>query len=147
MPTPAAADWPPYCCIILRDAGGQYLLERRPGSARLAPGTLTCFGGSRERDESPLDCIARELIEELGPAAAKAVQGVELRVIVRSRTRLIAWFFGAAPMLTNVPLVCEPGYFAVWLSEAELEAAPLARWHRAALLADRRKLGEILVDD
>ena len=55
-------------CAILRDAEtGALLVEQRPPQARLAAaGKLTCFGGKREADEAPMDCLLRELREELG---------------------------------------------------------------------------------
>jgi hypothetical protein len=37
----------------------------RHDDARLAAGRLTCFGGRREADETPEDCLRRELREEL----------------------------------------------------------------------------------
>src|SRR5579859_7212422 len=57
--------WPKYVCAILEDAEGRFLLESRLDDARLAAGRLTCFGGRREDDESPEECLRRELREEL----------------------------------------------------------------------------------
>ena len=62
--------YPPYCCIILVDSlpnePPRFLLEARGDDANVAPNKLTCFGGKREQNESPVDCILRECREELG---------------------------------------------------------------------------------
>jgi len=61
--------WPPYCCCILHErTSGMLFLEQRSQDAAVMAGRLTCFGGKRERGESPVACIKRELAEELGPA-------------------------------------------------------------------------------
>lgn len=152
LPEPQAGPapvWPPYCCVTLRDALGRFLLERRPGTARVAAGSLTCFGGTRNRDEPPEACVRRELVEELGPAAAEAIGAgpIELAVIVRTPTRPIAWFYSAQAPGPGVALICEPGYAAVWLSQAELASAPLARWHRAAITSHLSGEREAIVND
>lgn len=44
--------------------GSKYLLQRRNHKTNLFPGGLGFFGGHIEEDESPEDCIRRELEEE-----------------------------------------------------------------------------------
>ena len=55
----------PFSCAILR-RGDKYLAEVRGTDAQAAAGRLTCYGGKRERGETSLQCLVRELNEELG---------------------------------------------------------------------------------
>ena len=55
----------PFSCAILR-RGDKYLAEVRGADAQAAAGRLTCYGGKRERGETSLQCLVRELNEELG---------------------------------------------------------------------------------
>ena len=55
----------PFSCAILR-RGDKYLAEVRGADAQAAAGRLTCYGGKRERGESSIQCLVRELNEELG---------------------------------------------------------------------------------
>ncbi|MBL9001255.1 MAG: NUDIX domain-containing protein [Phycisphaerae bacterium] len=126
------SDWPEYCCAVLRDEGGRFLLESRPAEATHAPGSLTCFGGRRETDEHPRACIARELREELGidPPA------LQLAVRLLADDRIIAWFYaGTVPV--NTALRTEAGRNAVWVDPGAVDAAPLSAWHASALAAFR----------
>jgi 8-oxo-dGTP diphosphatase len=53
-------------CAILVDTLGRLLLQRRddiPGI--LFPGRIGLFGGHRERNESFLECVVREIYEEI----------------------------------------------------------------------------------
>ncbi len=130
-------DAPEYCCAILRDRAGRYLIERRPAHSSHQPRRLTCFGGGREEGESPEACITRELREELTWDEG-LIRSVGLRRAVRleSRARFIAWFFAGEPVDPACPIRCEHGYEAVWLSEGRLLAEPsLSSWHKAAISA------------
>lgn len=134
--------WPAYCCAILRDAAGRYLLEQRPLHETAAPGKLVCFGGGREQHEHPDACIRRELVEELGFHAAQ----VERCVVLRSNRRVIAWFYrGAAPSPESI--VTEAGVTAVWHAWEELASLPLGGWHVAALRAEREGAAEAIVNE
>lgn len=125
-------DLPAYCCAILRDAAGRYLLEQRPLHETAAAGKLVCFGGGREQGEDPDACIRRELVEELGYHDAR----VERCVVLRSNRRVIAWFYrGAAP--EPGAIVTEAGVAAVWHAWEELAGLPIGDWHAAALRAER----------
>ena len=122
--------WPEYCCAILRDHLGRFLLELRPDTAPNAPGLLTCYGGAREPGEDPRRCIERELREELGLAAIHL--SLALRLV--SGPREIAWFYrGTLPADTR--LRTEPGRSPRLFTPDELRAAPLSQWHRAAIAA------------
>ena len=53
-------------CAILIDTRGHFLLQQRDDVVGiLHPGKVGLFGGHREGDETLLDCIVRELREEL----------------------------------------------------------------------------------
>jgi 8-oxo-dGTP pyrophosphatase MutT (NUDIX family) len=52
---------------ILLDEGGRLLMQLRDDVPNIRePGKIGLFGGRREGDESFLDCIVREIQEELG---------------------------------------------------------------------------------
>ncbi len=124
---------PDYCCAVLVDAAGRFLLEKRPETKADAPGRLTCFGGLREPREDPAACIARELGEELGfVPPLPAAPGWALHV----DGRLIAWFW-AAP-LDDVPIRLEAGVEAVRLPADELDHPDLSSWHAPVLAAVSR---------
>lgn len=89
---------------------------------------LTCFGGARDADEAPAECIARELLEELGLAGVRLTR----RVRLVSADREIAWFYGGV-IAASISLRTEPGHAAVWVDRDALAAAPLSAWHRAAI--------------
>ena len=55
----------PFSCAILR-RGDKFLAEVRGAEAQAAAGRLTCYGGKRERGETSIQCLVRELNEELG---------------------------------------------------------------------------------
>lgn len=53
-------------CAILIDAAGQLLLQQRDDVPDiLCPGLIGCFGGHRENDETFLQCVVREVFEEI----------------------------------------------------------------------------------
>jgi 8-oxo-dGTP pyrophosphatase MutT (NUDIX family) len=129
--------WPEYCCAILIDAEGRYLIERRSAKATTAPGQLACFGGKREPMEHPDRCIRREIKEELGWSVGALRLVVAVRLRERSSGREIAWFYrGSAPRAT-LNLKSLPGSSILHMSAREMLAAPdLSAWHRAAIIAN-----------
>lgn len=141
-PNDDPAHWPRFCCAILRDAAGRYLLERRSDDDEHMPGQLVCFGGGRNPDEHPDDSIRRELREEIGCE----LTALEFCLILRGRdSRTIAWFYRApAPAPTRVRT--EPGVRAVWAAWHELGALPIGNWNLAAMIAEREGRSEALVD-
>jgi 8-oxo-dGTP diphosphatase len=55
-----------FACAVLIDTQGRFLLQQRdniPGIVQ--PGKIGLFGGQREDDETYLQCIVREMHEEL----------------------------------------------------------------------------------
>lgn len=133
--------WPKYVCAILEDAKGRLLLESRPNDARLAAGKLTCFGGRREADESPEECLRRELREELNWEP----QSIDKRVELLVGGDLIAWFYHAMLDLPIDQLRAQPGCAAVLVSRSRLSDVPLSPWHASVLAAwiDGRTLVEL----
>lgn len=127
---PDAVSWPVWCCAILQNAAGEFLLEQRPGDAALAPAMLTCFGGRRGEGESPERCIRRELREELG------IEVPGLRPVVRLiGSDELAWFFAGPAAAPPGPFRTEPGRGAVWVDRARLGVVQISAWHREAILA------------
>ncbi|MBC9878160.1 NUDIX domain-containing protein [Bradyrhizobium sp. INPA01-394B] len=60
-----------FAAAILVDQSGQLLFQLRdnvPGIVH--PGKIALFGGRREPPESPLECIVREVAEEIGYKAS-----------------------------------------------------------------------------
>lgn len=131
QPRQALSAWPQYVCAILEDSEGRLLLESRPADARLAAGKLTCFGGRREADESPEECLRRELREELGWEPPSLVKQVELWV----GGAPVAWFYHAALDVVIDRLQVLAGTRAELLSRRQLSVVPLSPWHEAVLVA------------
>lgn len=140
--------WPDYCCAILIDAEGRYLIERRSAKSASVPGQLACFGGKREPMEHPDRCIRREIKEELGWSVGALRLVVAVRLRERSSGREIAWFYrGSAPRAT-LKLKPLPGSTILQLAATDLLDAPdLSAWHKAALLAAEAKETIAWVDD
>ena len=128
---------PPHTCAILHDASSdEVLMELRPESAKVAPGRLTCFGGKCEAGEAGIECMLRELDEELGGwqpvAAPKRI--VELFV----DGVLVAWFFYVEAPARDARIAFETnrGITGEWWPVDRLLAANhLSSWHGAAIRA------------
>jgi 8-oxo-dGTP pyrophosphatase MutT (NUDIX family) len=131
------SELPPYCCVVLHAPGNRarFLFEHRGEGAGVARGQLTCFGGKRERDERPLDCVIRECREELGwaPTAHELRTNGIARLIVDGA--LVAWFFRARSPPSTAELAFEQGRSAVW---APLSDARISPWHWSVLRAMER---------
>jgi len=129
----------PFSCAILR-RGDNYLAEVRGADAQAAAGRLTCYGGKRERAESSLECLVRELNEELGwapddipaePACSLLVDGY-----------LIAHFYEASVDRTD--FVVEQGRSFAFVDESDARWSP---WHARVLAARRRGDSVAIFDD
>jgi 8-oxo-dGTP diphosphatase len=54
-------------CAVMTDNRGRFLLQQRDDIVGiLHPGKVGLFGGHREGDETFLDCVVREIHEEIG---------------------------------------------------------------------------------
>lgn len=113
------------------------MLERRPETARHAPGVLACFGGARETGEHPNRCLRRELKEELGWSAGAAHMDVVVRLMGKDG-RVIAWFYRGRPPRQGLKLRTLPGSEVVWVRASQVKGAELSGWHRAAMEAEGR---------
>lgn len=120
---------PEYCCAVIQDGRGRLLLQLRPSTARFAPNQLTCFGGLRKIDEDPLNCLYRELKEELGWAPTDATECCQLW----QADRFIAQFYRVA--WTGDDVVTEPGHLAIWAPWVALPGLPVSQWHILVLTA------------
>lgn len=131
--------WPEYCCAILRDGAGRYLMEVRPPHERRVSGWITCFGGGRNEDEHPDACIRRELAEELGWAVGPDALEFCVRLVGTrdGRPREIAWFYRAVAPGPDVRLVTEPGVEAMWVEFEQTQETRVSLWHRAVIAAER----------
>jgi len=135
---------PDYACAVIADARGWLILQLRPQSAKIAALHITCFGGRRENGESALDCLRRELDEEIGWRPPAATPCCELW---RGR-RFIARFYAVqhpdALIHPQRQLRVEAGQVAIAAPWAALPGLPLSPWHRAVLMALRQ--GETRVE-
>lgn len=121
--------WPRYACAILENVEGRLLLESRPDDARHAAGQITCFGGQREADETPEQCLRRELREELGWEPKLVQKQVELWVAGEP----VAWFYHAVLDAGTDALRVAPGCKALLVSREALPGLPISCWHAAIL--------------
>ena len=127
----------PFSCAILR-RGDKLLAEVRGADAQAAAGRLTCYGGKRERGETSLQCLVRELNEELGwapddipaePACSLLVDGY-----------LIAHFYEASVDRTDF---ATEGRAFEFVDESD---ARWSAWH-ARILAARRSGDTVAIFD
>lgn len=139
------AHWPEYCCAILRDAQGRYLLERRPADAKDAPGLLTCFGGKRNPGEHPDRCIRREIFEELNWRVGALRLEVRVR-LMGADGRVVAWFYRGAGPGPGVTVRTLPGVRCEWHDSTAIAAAEISGWHRAALDAEAAGRASAVID-
>jgi 8-oxo-dGTP pyrophosphatase MutT (NUDIX family) len=56
-----------FSAALLVDRSGRFLLQRRDNRPDISqPGRISFFGGAREKGENVVDCIVREIAEEIG---------------------------------------------------------------------------------
>ena len=118
----------PFSCAILR-RGDKYLAEVRGADAQAAAGRLTCYGGKRERGETSLQCLVRELNEELGWAPDNVPAEPACSLLVDGY--LIAHFYEASVDCTD--FVVEQGRSFAFVDESDER---WSAWH-ARVLASR----------
>ena len=103
-----------------------FFVEQRDAAASKAPNLLTCFGGKRERDEDPLECIKRECHEELSWVPSNLKRAVDLYV----DNVLIAWFYhaiGPSPeQEAGLVFESERGRTGLWI---QYNDPRLSGWH------------------
>ena len=116
----------PFSCAILR-RGDQCLAEVRGADAQAAAGRLTCYGGKRERGETSLQCVVRELNEELGWAPEHIPAEPACSLLVDGY--LIAHFYEASVDRTD--FVTEGRSFE-FVDENDARWSP---WHARVLAA------------
>lgn len=125
---------PDYACGLISDAGGNLLLQLRPPAARHAANLLTCFGGAREAGESALDCLVRELQEELGWIPPRP----ETRPVqLFADERWIAAFYPVR-LDPGITLTTEPGFCLVRAPLMVLPGLPLSPWHALVIAGWQR---------
>ena len=117
----------PFSCAILR-RGDKLLAEVRGADAQAAAGRLTCYGGKRERGETSLQCLVRELNEELGWAPDNVPAEPACSLLVDGY--LIAHFYEASVDCTD--FVVEQGRSFAFVDESD---GRWSAWHARVLAA------------
>ena len=130
----------PFSCAILRRGDGRCLAEVRDAEAQAAAGRLTCYGGKRERGETSIQCLVRELNEELGWAPEHIPAEPACSLLVDGY--LIAHFYEASVDRTD--FVVEQGRSFTFVDESD---ARWSAWHARVLAARRRGDAVAIFDD
>ena len=118
----------PFSCAILRRGDDKLLAEVRGAEAQAAAGRLTCYGGKRERGETSLECLVRELNEELGWAPDNIPAEPACSLLVDGY--LIAHFYEATVDRTD--FVVEQGRSFAFVDESDER---WSAWHARVLAA------------
>ena len=118
----------PFSCAILRRGDDKLLAEVRGANAQAAAGRLTCYGGKRERGESSIQCLVRELNEELGWAPEHIPAEPACSLLVDGY--LIAHFYEASVDRTD--FVVEQGRSFAFVDESDER---WSAWHARVLAA------------
>lgn len=121
-----------YAAILLFDAPREHmLLLKRSNDKKLYPGRLSGIGGKLERDETPLQCLMREVREEAPQIdwdAIAVTHRLTLRDIWEGEEHRMDWYTG---MLNRPPedLSSEEGEL-IWQRTVSLP--PVAEWTPSA---------------
>jgi 8-oxo-dGTP diphosphatase len=132
-------------CAILIDTFGRFLLQQRDDIIGiLHPGKVSLFGGHREGDETYLECVAREIHEEISffiPAKQfeflVSFDGTDMDV---EGGFVHGEFFIARDIPVNALVVTEGSLLIVKPDEIiniERKLTPSARFAMQAFLGDR----------
>lgn len=128
----------PFSCAILR-RGDKVLAEVRGADAQAAASKLTCYGGKREKGENSVQCVVRELHEELGWAPDHIPDEPACSLLVDGY--LIAHFYEASVDRTD--FVTEGRAFE-FVDESDDR---WSAWHARVLEARRRGDAVAIFDD
>lgn len=128
----------PFSCAILR-RGDKVLAEVRGADVQAAASKLTCYGGKRERGENSVQCVVRELHEELGWAPDHIPDEPACSLLVDGY--LIAHFYEASVDRTD--FVTEGRAFE-FVDESDDR---WSAWHARVLEARRRGDAVATFDD
>ena len=129
----------PFSCAILRRGDDKLLAEVRGADAQAAAGRLTCYGGKREQGESSIQCLVRELNEELGWAPEHIPAEPACSLLVDGY--LIAHFYEASVDRTDFET---EGRAFEFVDESD---ARWSAWHARILAARRRGDAVAVFDD
>jgi 8-oxo-dGTP pyrophosphatase MutT (NUDIX family) len=125
---------PDYACALIQDDAGRLLLQLRPASARHAANQLTCFGGAREADEDAVQCLRRELREELTwDAPHPHLPRIDL---CRGGHWIAAFYPVRVPACQT--LITEPGFTLLWVPLVTVPGLPLSPWHALVIAGWQR---------
>ena len=120
---------PQYCCAIIYQQTNVIIMEQRPADAVYAAGRLCCFGGTRESTEDPLQCIQRELHEELHWCAPD----LQLAHKLFRGESCVAWFYHCTLDTAIENLHCESGRSIVSVDLNKRKDFPISDWHSQVL--------------
>ncbi|MEQ1931813.1 MAG: NUDIX domain-containing protein [Parvularculaceae bacterium] len=80
-----------YSVVLLKEAGGAFLLQRRAsGKGLLYAGRIGLFGGRREGDEMPEATAVREIAEECGVALKPAKLTLLARLLAQDERGVLS---------------------------------------------------------
>ena len=122
---PLTADIPilDVVAAVLHDGHGRVLVTQRPAGKPHA-GLWEFPGGKRHSGEAEVQCLVRELREELGVTIAAADCAPLLDLEHRYPDRLVRLHVWSVSHFAGVPSGCE-GQALLWLAPAELDSVPL----------------------
>ena len=122
---PPTADIPllDVVAAVLHDGGGRVLVTQRPAGKAHA-GLWEFPGGKRHAGESEVQCLVRELHEELGVAVAPADCAPVMELQHRYADRLVCLHVWSVARFAGLPSGRE-GQALRWLAPAELDSVPL----------------------
>jgi 8-oxo-dGTP pyrophosphatase MutT (NUDIX family) len=135
-----------FACAILIDTQGRFLLQQRDNAPKiLYPGRVGLFGGHREGSESFIQCVVREINEEISyyiPPGRFRYLATYDGVLHRNRATARGAIFVADGIPADSLVVTEGSLLIVpkaQLAEIEHKLSPSARFALTGLLRSRRE--------